>query len=350
MARALVPEDLYRRNGDAALSSLSRAALASAWHALHPHTAPVEQARAAWPDDRVVPLILRAASSPATIADAAALRSVAVTFAAALTPLSAGAAILERAGLTLTFDHAGSISVPAIAMPGAGFVGEGQPMPVVGGSTTGTLLRPYKLGVIAALTSEMLSSSDAETLVRTAMVESTAASLDAVLLDDQPAVDELRPSGLRFGVTGLTPAAAGADAMLADLAALASAVAPLAGSGTSGIAIVAAPSQAVSIVLRSPREPAYAVFASAGLADGMVIAIALPALASAVGVPAIEASRDAAVHMETSPAQIVTAAGAVAVPVASLFQTDSVALRLRWPLSWATRAPGTTAWMEAVTW
>jgi hypothetical protein len=208
--------------------------------------------------------------------------------------------------------------------------------------------------VIVAATSEMLMSDNAEALIRAVLTESTALSLDAYLFDDNAALPEERPAGLLHGID---PLPAGAT-MLDDLEALAAAVAPIAGDQ---IVFVASPKEAVAIKLRLPREFPWPVLPSAALPEGRLIAIAANALVSASEtVPSIEASRQATIHYEDdNPAEIVgppstvddaIVGGVVARPVASIFQSDAVALRLRWPLSWALRSPQGLAWMEEVTW
>jgi hypothetical protein len=39
-----------------------------------------------------------------------------------------------------------------------------------------------------------------------------------------------------------------------------------------------------------------------------------------------------------------------AAPAVSMFQTDSMALRLILPMNWAVRRAGTVAWVAGVTW
>jgi hypothetical protein len=68
------------------------------------------------------------------------------------------------------------------------------------------------------------------------------------------------------------------------------------------------------------------------------------------GTPTIDAGREATLHYDTVPAQIVTAGGVVAAPTRSVFQTDTVALRLRWPISWALRDQRGVAFMQNVNW
>ena len=114
-------------------------------------------------------------------------------------------------------------------------------------------------------------------------------------------------------------------------------------SGNSQIAIVASPNRAVAINLLL-RELRYPVLASASLPSGTVIAVALNAVASAVA-PRIEGSTHAIVHAETQPATDI--GGGVAIrPSARCFQSDTIALRLTWGLSWALRDSRGGAWIQ----
>ncbi|TAI60690.1 hypothetical protein [Bradyrhizobium sp. Leo170] len=69
--------------------------------------------------------------------------------------------------------------------------------------------------------------------------------------------------------------------------------------------------------------------------------------------PRFEISDQATLHMEdTNPQPIVGGAdpGTPANPVRSLWQTDSLALRLILPVNWTLRRPGMVAWVQGVTW
>jgi hypothetical protein len=298
--------------------------------------------------------ITRAAVNPmaTTSASAAAFSQVTAAFLATLVPYSAAADVLER-GLNLRFDGSGSISLPAIALGTASFVGEGLAFPVKKFTTSpGVTLHPFKLGTITSLTGEMLRNSNAESIVKQALIDSAAPALDAALFSNAAGVPELRPPGLLNGLTPLTPAAPGAkdEAMRSDLIALASAVSVVAGK--SSLAFVMHPAQAVAVNLRSLREFSYIVLPSNALAAGTVIALAVNALVSAVGeAPALDASKEAVVHEEDStPAAIVTPLGTMASPLRSYFQTDSVGLRLKWPLSWAVRDSRGVAYLTGANW
>ena len=339
-------------NGDrlraSALNSFVRAAIAAGLSVLD-GTSAADRALRTWPDDRDAQLLLRMAAPPLTTTDAAALSTVAVALLETLKPLAAGPALLSR-GLQLSFDGAGAISVPTFAPGASDFVGEGMPIPFKQFPLTAPLLSPFKFATLVGLSEEMLSYSNAESIVRTALVESVALGLDKALFSSAAGVEDLRPPGLLFNVPSVPAAAAGGgktDTMLEDLCAICAAVAPVA--GLDGIAIVAAPPQAVAISLRLLRPPAL-LFASAALADGVVIAVAANALVSAVEQPRVDAGTQVTPHEETMPAPVVDDSGVAAAPVRSFFQADALALRLRMPLSWALRAPNSVAWVEGVSW
>jgi hypothetical protein len=67
--------------------------------------------------------------------------------------------------------------------------------------------------------------------------------------------------------------------------------------------------------------------------------------------PRMEMSDQATLHMEdTSPQDLVVSPSTVAAPQKSLFQTDSLALRMIMPLNWVQRRAGTVATVAGVTW
>jgi hypothetical protein len=233
----------------------------------------------------------------------------------------------------------------------AAFVGQGAPIPIVEYQTTaGIKLEPHKLALGTTLTYEMLNTPSAEEAVRTALTESAAQGLDAVLFSTSAATAD-QPAGLLNGITATPPSTQtiASEAMVADLAALAGAIARVA---ANSIALVAAPEQAVSINLRLPQLP-YDVLATKALAAGTVIAVASNALVSAFeNMPRIEASREVAYHSDTVPLEIVSSGSpaVVASPVYSTFQTDNIALKLILPASWGLRAPGAIAYVTGVAW
>ena len=207
-------------------------------------------------------------------------------------------------------------------------------------------LTPFKLATIVVLTSEVIRNSNAEAVVRQALLNSVAGSLDAALFGNDAATPELRPAGLLYDIEALEPSDATDKfaAMANDISALITSVAWIAGN--SNVTLIAAPAQAVRLLM-APARP-YLVLMSASLPDKTVVAVANDAVASVAELPSIDASRDSVVHMNDAPAQLNT--GTPAPPTYSMYQTDSVSLRLRWPVSWALRDPRALAWMQDVTW
>jgi Phage capsid family len=327
---------------------LTRAAIATV-RGLIEGKPPAEIARRAW-DDRGVASVLvqRAASSPAITTTAgwsAELAHLMTRWLGLLTPVSAGADLLSRA-LQLRFDGYASISLPAMTLGQAGFVGEGQPVPINQFTSSATQLAPHKLALASVLTAEMLAASEAELIVRQVLLESAARGIDAALFSAN-AASANAPAGLLYNTTPLTPSSStGWDAQTDDLAVLAGAVARAAGAQ---IVFIAAPEQAAAILLRQ-LDFHFPVLSSFALAKGVVIAVAVPALVSAFGAtPEISASRETTLVMNTAPPDLVTG-GSAASPIASVYQTDDFALEMTCWASWALRASGAVSWMNAVAW
>ena len=104
------PTVVARRN----VASLVRAVIALAIGKLENRGDEGRILKQKWPDDQIAPLILRAATAPATITNTPALAATIVAdVIATIGPQSAGAKLL-RSGLQLTFDRYATISVPSV--------------------------------------------------------------------------------------------------------------------------------------------------------------------------------------------------------------------------------------------
>jgi hypothetical protein len=198
---------------DLSMRSLSRAAIAIATRAFSdgslpgPGSASDVLKERNWDNDRVGAIITRAASSPAMTTNAqwaGELATVATAFLQTLVPMSAAAQLLSQC-LRVSFDRRVSIKLPAINPGTASWIGEGQPIRVVDVITAaGPTLSPFKLASIVTLTREMMDSSEAEQIVRQALIDSTAPALDASLFS-AAAADTTRPAGILVGATSVTP-------------------------------------------------------------------------------------------------------------------------------------------------
>jgi hypothetical protein len=299
-----------------------------------------------WPADRTV---IRAAANPAMTTVAGWAAELAQTIVSAqleaLGPASAGAQVLQE-GLVLTFDGAGHILAPGFVAEfgNAGFVAEGAAIPVRQLLDTSKTLDPHKLSAIAVLTREMINGSNAEAIIADTLIRAAGRMLDEVLFDANPG-DAARPAGLRNGIAALT-ASNNADlyeAFSEDIVALVNALAPVGGAGP--YLLVTSPGRAVAINIRFARElENVRVIGSSAIVND-VLAIAPAALVAALSPdPVIETANASTLIMDTAPGAI----GTPSAPHRSLFQTDSIALKLRWPITWALRDARGFAWITPV--
>ena len=275
-------------------------------------------------------------------------------FIASDMPQSGFAQLAERA-LVVPFEQgAASVKIPGRASPltlmGA-WVAEGGPKPVYQGVMNTTTLTPYKLSAVSTFTEEMLEFSAIEQIVREVLAHDLTALLDTAIFD-ATAVSAIRPAGLFNNATAVTPSALtpANEAMLADLKALAAAVTGT-GNPDSAVTYVMNPAQAVRVGILAPGYTNMIV--SGYMAAGSVGAIDTGGVAMMVGQPAFQISRNASLHMETSPLPLVTGAqgsGVVATPMRSMFQEDAVALRCVLHAGWVKRRTAATALATSVTW
>jgi hypothetical protein len=300
-----------------------------------------------WPDDKDAHLIARAATSPHTIASTGALATtVMADVIATLAPTAAGARLLHE-GLVVSFGRAATISVPSFeaAAGNASFVAEGQPIPVRQLNSRAVPLAPHKLAVIAVLSEEMFGQSKAEALIGDTLALSIGLALDSALFG-AAAASAKQPAGLLNGITASMASAAtsGWDAMIADLATLAAAVGQIGGR----IAFITAPARAITINLRSFRDPAALILSSSVVPADQVIAVALNGVAAAIedGPPRIEIARETTLQEDDVP----DGSGTLVAPTQSLWQTATVGLSLKFDVTWALRDPRAVAWMQVTGW
>jgi hypothetical protein len=315
-----------------------------------------------WPRDDGIPLLIKAATTPATMTTSGwasqLVSTVNADFLTSMGPASAGSELL-RFGNQFQFGTGGAIMVPGVinAASNVSFVQEGSPIPVRQFTLSGPTLTPRKLPVITTFTRETFLHSipTIESLVKMVLAESLALGLDTLMLDSTSG-DAVRPSGLRAGISALASPAVSTlvpanEAMFADLRSLAGAVIAVAGSAP--IVFVMSPKQALSFHTRTTGEFPYPVLSSSGLADTVVVAIASNALASAVDpTPRFEISDQGTLHFDDAPSALTTvgAPNTWAAPIKSLFQHDIIGMKMTFDCSWALRTTGAIAWYTGVAW
>jgi HK97 family phage prohead protease/HK97 family phage major capsid protein len=273
---------------------------------------------------------------------------------------------LRDKGIGLSFDAAGTVSIPSRTAGGSGggFVGEGQPIRVGRITTAATTMTPRKMGVIVPFSRELAKRSTPviEALVRQAIVEDTGVILDAALLD-AAAGDTVRPAGLLNGVSAIGGGYGGADyqAVIEDFKAL---LAPfITANAADNITVVMNPTQGLSLALMpgpsgqpnwfSEIQKRINVVESTRATAGRLVALRNSDFATALGdAPEFDISEQATVHMEdTTPLEIVSGTGpTTADPVRSFFQTATIGVRMLMDVSWKMRRTGMVQWIDGTSW
>ena len=306
-----------------------------------------------WPDDAAASRILKAAKSPTTSADL--LMMTMTVLLPTLAPQSASARLL---GLSTQLDMTGvvTISLPYLGATGAPivpFVAEGANMPITNLTVLSTQLGPSKKLLIgAALTGEVQAGSGdkAAQIIGSALATRAERDMDALLFSNAAAT-AIAPAGILNGVTAIPSAGkTGVEGVVDDMALLAEAFAT-AGINSSDMIIVTRPGLAEKI--KQVPKFTNTVLSSASVATGNVIAVAAGGLVTGYdGAITVEVVDQSEVHMEdTAPTDISTpgAPPVVAYPVKSLFQTDSIAVKIRGWCAWVVH-PGAVKLISGAAW
>ncbi len=285
---------------------------------------------------------------------------------------------LSGLGGSFTFGMNGVISLPArntaTQLSGA-FIAQGAAIPVKQGAFTSITLTPKKMGVITTLTREITIHSipAIEAIVRQAILEDTGVSIDTVLTDST-AADTTRPAGLLNGIGKITASTVSSIVgFIADVKALTQALITSTKGNIRAPAWIMNPGDVLAAELlqttvgETPfREEVsrgtllgYPIIPSTTLAYRTMILIdAADFITATWDTPNFAVSDQAVLHMEdTSPTGITTggATPAFASPVRSLFQTDSIAIRMIMDINWALRrstAVGSSVvqWTNTLVW
>jgi HK97 family phage prohead protease/HK97 family phage major capsid protein len=320
-------------------------------------------------------LVLRAASAPALTTVPGWAQELARTTYTDLMPLLMPEAVMTRLaakGMSLSFGANGRIVIPnrnrTPSLAGS-FVGEGLAIPVRQGSFSSQTLTPKKLAVITTWTREMdIHSIPAiEGILREAIQVDTSVAIDTVLLDNNAAT-AIRPAGLLNGVSNTTATTGGGiAAFIGDITALVGALTTNTyGNVRSPVFLVNPTDMYRASLLQATNTGIFPfrdeirggsinnipIIDSANVtAKTMIIVDAADFVVAGSEAPRMEMSDQATLHMEdTNPTDLVASPSTVAAPQRSLFQTDSLALRMVLPLNWLVRRAGVVAYTSSVTW
>lgn len=273
---------------------------------------------------------------------------------------------LKAKGIGVTFsNNNGSITIPSVSTDAAlagGFVLEGDPIPVGRLTTASISLVPHKFGILTTMSKEaaMYSTPALEGLLRRSILRRTAITLDGLLLD-ATAGSTTRPAGLLNGVSAAASGVGGGDylAVLEDIAAL---MAPFdtANAGRN-LVLIMHPAQARKLAMMPGPDGTFGwadrfmsqftVLTSTSATANRLIAIDAEDFCAATGdTPMFDVSEQATLHMSDAPGEIVTAAGSVNDPIRSMWQTNSIALRMVMNLTWKMRRTGMVQWIDGTSW
>ena len=229
---------------------------------------------------------------------------------------------------------------------------------------TSQTLTPDKMGVIVPFAEELVTATNnqIESIIRNAIVQDTAEALDAILLDANAATT-VRPAGLLNGVTLTNSAGDTAANITTDVKTLMANFVSTDTPKRVWMIMNGARKLSVQTVTTTTGERAFPEVASGNLLGIPIIesgncdaaevyTINSDAFYTAYDAPRFSMSNTAVLHMEdTTPLEIVSGTGpTTADPVRSLFQTDSMAIRMILPVTWAMVRASMVDGIDTVSW
>ena len=102
--------------------------------------------------------------------------------------------------------------------------------------------------------------------------------------------------------------------------------------------------RAVQIKLRAMGEEPYEILGSTAVGSDMLVIVPAAIVCAISPEPEIEIANAATLHM-ADPASPIVNGGAPAAPHKSMWQTATLALKIRWPITWALRDPRGVNWV-----
>jgi hypothetical protein len=309
----------------------------------------------AFPGDIGAGRILRAATSPSTTSGFPA--ATAQKILPQLAPQSASSRLLDLAS-SVDLSGLTSIKVPFVGQSGrppVPFVGEGLPMPIVDLTTSMLTVGPARKMLIGStLTREIqvASGGNAEAIISGAISASAEQSLDNLLFSNAAAT-AAAPAGLLAGLVAIPSAGkTGVEGAADDLALLAAAIAA-SGINSDGMIIITSAALATKLRCLVSLKFSNEILSSSSIAGGEVIAVVPQGLVTAYdGNVTVEITNEPVVHFEDTAPTDISAVGSpatIAAPVRSLWQTDSIVIKIRGWAAWAVH-PGAIQVLTGAAW
>ncbi|WP_333702889.1 phage major capsid protein [Sphingobium yanoikuyae] len=240
------------------------------------------------------------------------------------------------------------------------WVGQSKSIPVTKADFFDVNLTPLKVAALAVVSKELLrdSSPSAEMLVRDALVSASAQRVDQTFFSASAAVANVAPAGILNGVTAIDSAGPDVEGVIADVKAL---YAPfIAAKNAAGLQFATTQSLSKALglmqnVMGNFAFPGLSANGGALLGDKLTagdnigagdLILLKPSDIYKIGDRGVEVSlsTEAAIQMDSAPD------GASDTPtpnanVVSMFQTESVAIKVVRPLNFAKRRASAVAYI-----
>lgn len=328
----------------------------------------LEIARARYPDDPRIPMMLKAAVLPATTTDAAWAGNL-------VYPTQLATEFIEYLRPQTIVGKFGQNGIPALRRvpfnvrvtgqtsgASASWVGQGLAKPVTSFATAASTLGFTKIATIAVLTDELAkySSPSAEGMVRDELARAVIERMDMDFIDPAiAAIANVRPASILNAVTPITMAGTDADAVRAALGDLLSAY--LTANNSPASAVIILPStlalewSLLTNALGQPEFPALSmnggnlqgvpvITSQYALIGGNALFIMVNAgdvfLADDGGV-SVDVSREATILMSNDPVADADTADHV-----NLWQNNMIGLRAERYVNWAKRREGAAQYIS----
>lgn len=242
------------------------------------------------------------------------------------------------------------------------WVGESKAIPVSKADFSDVTLTPLKVGALAVVSKELMrdSSPSAELLVRDALVEAAAQRIDTTFISNSAAVSGSTPAGILNNIAATVSAGTDGDSVINDIKEMLYRFTQAKNSG--GIYHVMNPSLATSLQLLRNALDQYEfpdITEEGGSILGRPVVtgdnvnanyhiMLKPSDIYRIGMGSVETSvsDQASIEMANNPAQDTDTPTAATGKVVSMFQTESVAIKIVQSINFARRRESAVAWIS----
>jgi hypothetical protein len=189
----------------------------------------------------------------------------------------------------------------------------------------------------------MMESSNAEAIISDTLVRGTGLALDAAFFSSGAATAST-PAGILNGISPLT-ASTNTDSyggFAEDVSSLINSVSAVGGKGP--FLFIGSPGRITTMRMHYATEENpidFDVIMSNAVGNNLVVVAPRAIVAALSAEPEVETANAATLVMDTSPG----AAGTTGTGEKEMWQTDSLAIKVRWPVSWAVRDPRAVAYL-----